>query len=219
MACLVRGEFGLSSSADEAHVVSLAHHLDQAHASIEVYTRRRCESTSCPESSGSAGGLTARRPQRASLRVEDCTVSAPRKARSRRDGRRPRTGAGAEAEALYGVPDKEVPTREPAAVLGAGMSTPDLLQNPVLSPTAKQLQSSLNETDRTAVALGVSRGVRVFMLTWLPGLAQSVAEEEASKRGERGRDAGRWRRRSVDQDPANGSRAAPETKKERDRQR
>jgi len=39
-----------------------------------------------------------------------------------------------------------------------------LLQNPVLSPTAKQLQSSLNEIERTTVELGLSRGVRVFML-------------------------------------------------------
>lgn len=39
----------------------------------------------------------------------------------------------------------------------------DLLQNPVLSPTAKQLQSSLNEIERTTVELGLSRGVRVFI--------------------------------------------------------
>lgn len=39
-----------------------------------------------------------------------------------------------------------------------------LLQNPVLSPTAKQLQSSLNEIERTIVELGLSRGVRVFIL-------------------------------------------------------
>jgi hypothetical protein len=40
----------------------------------------------------------------------------------------------------------------------------DVLQKPVLSPTAKRLQSSLNEMERTTVALGLSRGVRVFIL-------------------------------------------------------
>ena len=40
----------------------------------------------------------------------------------------------------------------------------DVLQNPVLSPTAKRLQSSLKEMERTTVALGLSRGVRVFIL-------------------------------------------------------
>jgi hypothetical protein len=42
--------------------------------------------------------------------------------------------------------------------------TGDLLQNPVLSPTAKLLQSSLNEMERTTVAVGLSSGVRVFIL-------------------------------------------------------
>ena len=43
--------------------------------------------------------------------------------------------------------------------------TGDLLQNPVLSPTAKQLQSSLKEMESTTVELGLSSGVRVFILT------------------------------------------------------
>jgi hypothetical protein len=42
--------------------------------------------------------------------------------------------------------------------------TGDLLQNPVLSPTAKLLQSSLKEMERTTVAVGLSSGVRVFIL-------------------------------------------------------
>lgn len=40
----------------------------------------------------------------------------------------------------------------------------DSLQNPVLSPTAKQLQSSLKVMERTTVALGFSSGVLVFIL-------------------------------------------------------
>jgi hypothetical protein len=38
---LVCGKLGLSSSADETHVVRLTHHLDQANARVEV-----CESVS-----------------------------------------------------------------------------------------------------------------------------------------------------------------------------
>ena len=39
----------------------------------------------------------------------------------------------------------------------------DVLQNPVSSPTEKQLQSSLKATDKTTVVLGLSIGGRVFM--------------------------------------------------------
>lgn len=43
-----------------------------------------------------------------------------------------------------------------------------LLRNPVFSPTAKQLQSSLNVIERTSGRLVVSRGGRVFMIVRLP---------------------------------------------------
>jgi hypothetical protein len=39
------------------------------------------------------------------------------------------------------------------------------MQNPVLSPTEKQLQSSLKDTERTTVVFGLSIGGLVFILS------------------------------------------------------
>jgi hypothetical protein len=36
-ACLVGRKFGLFAPADEAHEVSLAHHLNEAYSGVEVY--------------------------------------------------------------------------------------------------------------------------------------------------------------------------------------
>ncbi len=51
----------------------------------------------------------------------------------------------------------------------------DVLQNPVSSPTEKQLQSSLKATDKTTVVLGLSIGGRVFM---------AKADQEGTKVGD-----------------------------------
>lgn len=40
--CLVSGEFGLPSSPDETQIVGFTHHLNQAHAGIEIYIGRPC---------------------------------------------------------------------------------------------------------------------------------------------------------------------------------
>ncbi len=54
----------------------------------------------------------------------------------------------------------------------------DVLQNPVSSPTEKQLQSSLKATDKTTVVLGRSIGGRVFM---------AKADWEGTKVGDTGK--------------------------------
>lgn len=54
-----------------------------------------------------------------------------------------------------------------------------LLRNPVFSPTAKQLQSSLNVIERTSGRLVVSRGGRVFMIVPIaPNRCRGVVADE-----------------------------------------
>lgn len=54
------------------------------------------------------------------------------------------------------------------------------LQNPVSRPTAKQLQSSLKETDKTLAAGAVWSGVRVFMLSMSAMLSTVQLRSEGS---------------------------------------
>jgi hypothetical protein len=78
----------------------------------------------------------------------------------------------------------------------------DVLQMPDSRPTAKQLASLLNETDRTAAGLDSSMGGRTFILSC------SEIEEQATSKTSEGflADGTAWTDKAMDRARADGSR-------------